>query len=188
MKKVQREDILDNSTYEKMRDALRSRAMVEKAVRRIHLGDYLTFLFETTGTMRIQVQEMLRIERRSEEADVAHELATYNELLGGPGELGCTLLVEIEDEGKRAELLRAWRPLMHHLYAELEDGRRVPATFDERQMGDDRLSSVQYVKFDVGGETPVKLGVDMPEPALAIDVTLTAEQRGALEADLASDG
>ena len=29
---------------------------------------------------------------------IRHELETYNELLGGPGELGCTLLIEIDDE------------------------------------------------------------------------------------------
>ena len=43
--------------------------------------------------MRYQVQEMLRVEGRSSAEDIAHEVATYNELLGDEGELGCTLLI-----------------------------------------------------------------------------------------------
>ena len=33
---------------------------------------------------------------------------TYNELLGGQGELGCTLLIEIDDPAQRQSLLREW--------------------------------------------------------------------------------
>ncbi len=186
MKKVTREDVLDNSTYERMRDALRSRAMLEKKVRRIHLGEHLTFLFETTETMRIQVQEMLRIEGRSSEADIRHELDTYNALLGGPGELGCTLLVEFEEDRERDQKLRAWLPLVDHTFAVLPDGRRVSATFDRAQVGDERLSSVQYMKFAVGGVAPTAFAVDMADPPLRLEVVLTPEQRAALEADLAS--
>ena len=36
------------------------------------------------------------------------------------------------------------------LYAKLEDGRRVRPTFDARQVGEGRVSSVQYLKFAVG--------------------------------------
>ena len=182
MKKVEVTDILDNATYEKMRDGLRVSAMAAKRVRRIHLGDHLTFLFETPETVRYQVQEMLRIEGRSSYEDIEHEVRTYNELLGDDGELGCTLLVEFEDPEVRDAKLREWRPLVENLYAKLPDGTRVPATFDERQVGDDRLSSVQYLKFTIGPDAPVALGVDMP--ALSIEAELTGEQRGALQADL----
>jgi hypothetical protein len=62
-------------------------------------------------------------------------------------------------------------------------GRRVPATYDARQVGADRLSSVQYLKFDTRGEVPVAVGAD--HPALTLEVPLTAEQQAALRADLA---
>lgn len=186
MKKVARKDILDNAAYERLRGPLRERAMAEKSARRVHVGDHLTFLFETTETVRIQVQEMLRIEGRSSEADVAHELDTYNELLGDAGELGCTLLVEIEDEAQRSALLRRWRGLMDRVYALLEDGTRVPATYDRRQVGDERLSSVQYLKLAVGDAPPVALGVDLPEGGLVAETRLSDVQRAALAADLAS--
>ena len=47
------------------------------------------------------------------------------------------------------------------------------------------MSSVQYMKFAVGGRVPVALGIDLPH--LVEEAPLTAEQRRALEADLAGD-
>ena len=184
MRKVTRDELLDLNAYDAGRDAIRARVMGIKAPRRVHVGEVLTFLFENHDTVHYQVQEMIRAERLYREAELAHELETYNELLGGPGELGCALLVELPPEG-RDDKLRAWVELPRALYARLPDGRKVRATFDARQVGDDRLSSVQYLKFDVGGAVPVALGSDLP--ALTVETELTPAQRAALEADLRSD-
>jgi hypothetical protein len=184
MKSVDRSEILDYVTYGERRDEIRATVLAAKAARRILVDDgTLTFLFENRDTVRYQVHEMMRAEHIVKESDIAHELATYNELLGGDGELGCTLLIGIEDEAARDDKLRAWRGLPQHLYAELADGTRVRASFDPRQVGDDRLSSVQYLKFAVGAEPPVALGADLPE--LSVRTELSAEQRAALAEDLA---
>jgi len=185
MRPVQRAEILDLATYERMRGDVRREVMAAKAPRRVHVGPYVTLLFENRRTVWYQVQEMLRTERITDAPGIAHELATYNEILGGPGELGATLLIEIDDPAVRAVKLREWRDLPRHVYARLEDGTRVRPTFDPRQVGAERLSSVQYLKFDVGGRVPVAVGVDLPD--LTGETTLTAEQRRALEADLAGD-
>lgn len=182
MTAVERDEILDRETYEQERERIRERVMRTKARRRVHLGEHLTFLFENRETMRYQVQEMLRAEGRFDEKDVAHELATYNELLGRAGELGCTLLIEIAEPARRDALLREWLALPRHLFAELEDGALVRALFDDRQVGEDRLSSVQYLKFDCGDRPPVALCCDLP--GLALRVELTADQRAALAEDL----
>jgi hypothetical protein len=184
MKKVERTEILDYVTYGEARDALRAEAMAAKDRRRIVLaGGTLTFLFENRTTIRYQVHEMLRAERIVREADVQHELDTYNELLGGHGELGCTLLIGIADEVERADKLSRWLELPSKLWMERADGSRVPATFDPRQVGEARLSSVQYLKFAVGGEAPVAIGCDLAD--LAGRTELTADQRAALDDDLA---
>lgn len=182
MKPVQRSEILDYITYGERREEMRRRAMAEKGRRRIHVGPHLTFLFENRETVRYQVQEMMRAEQIVREADIQHELDTYNELLGGPGELGCTLLIEIEDAQERPLRLQAWRDLPGHVYARLADGTEVRARFDERQMDERRLSSVQFIKFDTGGQVPVAIGVDLP--ALRAEAPLTEEQRAALAEDL----
>jgi hypothetical protein len=180
--KIDRSEILPFEEYESHRDSIRARAMEEKRLRRIHLGPALTFLFENALTMRYQVQEMVRVERMRTPEEIQREVDTYNEVLGAAGELGCSLLIEITDPKERDEKLRAWLGLPEHLYVKLEDGRKVRPAYDRRQVGQDRLSSVQYLKFPVGGKAPVAVGCDLP--AAAAELALTAEQRRALEADL----
>ena len=185
MKPVARDELLDLTAYEKARPQIRKRVIELKAPRRVHLGEFLTFLFENAETVRYQVQEMLRAERIVDEAAIAHELETYNELLGKRGELGCALLIEIDDPALRDVKLREWLLLPKHLYLATASGKRVPARYDPRQVGADRLSSVQYLKFDVQGEVPVAVGTDLP--GLTLEAALAPEQRAALADDLKSD-
>jgi len=183
MKPVLRSDLVDYQTYEEIRERFRQEAMAAKSVRRVHVGDHLTFLFENTLTIRYQIQEMMRAERIVRERDILHELETYNALLGGPGELGCTLLIEIDDPLVRAVRLEEWYDLPGHVYARSADGTKVRATFDASQRGDGRLSSVQYLTFPVRGSVPMALGAD--HPGVDVETPLSEEQRAALAADLA---
>jgi uncharacterized protein DUF3501 len=93
-------------------------------------------------------------------------------------------LIEIEDPAVRKEKLAQWRSLPEKIYLLLEDGTRVSATFDERQRGEDRVSSVQYLKFDTSGKVPVAAGVDLPD--LQAETKLSDEQCRALSEDLSS--
>lgn len=185
MSKVQRESILDYVTYQEQRDTIRASVLETKRVRRIHVGEYLTFLFENEETVRYQIQEMVRVERMVREADIQHEVATYNELIGGPGALGCTLLIEIDDAEVRDIKLRRWLALPEHLYMVVEGGERVSATFDPRQVGTDRVSSVQYLTFDTQGRAPTALGCSMDDPDVGLEIALDDAQQRALRADLA---
>ena len=96
--------------------------------------------------------------------------------------MGCTLLIEIDDPDERDEKLTQWLELPKHLYLSLEDESRIRASFDERQIGDARLSSVQYIKFNTGGKTPVAIGSDLP--LLKAETALKADQKKALTEDL----
>src|SRR5262245_51510276 len=100
MRTVTRGEILDYATYEETREEFRREVLREKARRRIHVGERLTFLFENALTTRYQIQEMVRAERIVKEREIAHEVATYNALLGGPGDLAATLLIEVEDSAE----------------------------------------------------------------------------------------
>jgi hypothetical protein len=186
MRKVERGEVVDYVTYEERRGAVRESAMKAKAARRVHVGPHLTFLFENRETIHYQVQEMMRAERMVKEADIVHEIETYNELLGGPGEIGATLLVELDDPAERAVKLTKWLALPKHLYVKRADGAKAYARYDERQVGDTRVSSVQYLRFEVGEQAPVAVGCDHPDPELHHETTLTPEHRAALQADLES--
>ena len=181
MRKVHREELVDYQTWADGRAALLPDIMAIKHFRRIHLGDYLTFLFENTATVHYQIQEMMRVERIVRDKDIQHELDTYNELIGGKGELGCVLLIEIDDEAERAVKLVEWLDLPRHLYV-VAHGKRFYATFDERQIGETRVSSVQYLKFHTGGLTPAAIGSDHPK--LTVETALSPSQAAALTDDL----
>jgi hypothetical protein len=181
-RKVRREDIVDYQTWSDRRESERERIMAIKEPRRVHVGENLTFLFENTDTVRYQIQEMMRTEQIVKEDAIQHEIETYNELLGGAGDIGCVLLIEVETPQERAVKLVQWLDLPKHLYVELPDGTKVRPTYDERQVGEQRVSSVQYLVFETGGRVPVAVGSDLP--ALNVRAELNAAQRKAIEEDL----
>lgn len=185
MRPVGRSEILDYVTYREQRDAIRSAALRAKSVRRILVGEHFTFLFENRETVRYQVQEMMRVEQIVKEDDILHELATYNELIHQKGTLGCTLLIGIDDEAERDEKLREWVGLNEHIYAAMPDGGRIRPTWDPRQVGDERLSSVQYLTFAFGSEPPMAIGIQ--SESLEAETALSDAQRDALREDLAAD-
>ncbi|MFT4979789.1 MAG: hypothetical protein ACI8S6_005701, partial [Myxococcota bacterium] len=116
MRTVQREELLDYMTYTDRRPELRTAILATKARRRAMIGEYLTFLFENHDTVWYQIQELMRVERLVRDTDIEHERTTYNELLGGPGELGVCLLIGIVDPDVRKVLLRQWADLLPTLY------------------------------------------------------------------------
>jgi hypothetical protein len=179
---IEREDLVDYETYKDTRDDSRRAALAAKRPRRVHLGEHLTLLFENEQTLLYQIQEIMLVEKIAREADILHEIEVYNRILGSPGQLCCVLLIEIEEAGRRKDLLTAWLGLERHVYVRLADGSQVYASYDPEQVGDDRLSAVQYLLFEVAA-APVAVGVDFPD--LAAEVELTGEQHAALVADVA---
>jgi len=125
---------------------------------------------------------MMRVEGISALEHIQHELDTYNELIGETNELGCTLFIEIDDPLQRDIVLRKWLDLPKHLYLGLDNGEKAYAQYDERQVGEDRLSSVQYMKFNCDGHAPTKVGIDLP--GLEFDAELSPIQASALRGDL----
>jgi Protein of unknown function (DUF3501) len=182
MRRVSREEIRKPAEYAGVREEFRRSVLDQKDKRRIHVGSYLTFLFENHDTVLYQIQEMIRAENITNEPDIQHEMQTYNELLGDRGELGCTLLIEIDDAVKRTELLARWKDLPGSLYVETAGGARVAAQFDSRQIGEGRISSVHYLKFRVGDQVPSKVGCSHPE--INAETLLTPGQTAALCQDL----
>jgi hypothetical protein len=183
MRKVHRSELVDYQTYNDTREAARAAILEVKRPRRVHLGPALTFLFENAETIRYQIQEMMRAERIVREADIRQELDTYNGVLGDGGELGCCLLIEIDDRVERDRKLREWRGLPDKVYLRCDDGTVIRARYDQAQQDEEKISAVQYLKFAVGqGRRPVAVGSDLP--GLVLESQLTEEQQAALVADL----
>jgi hypothetical protein len=186
-------DLPPLDVFEAEREAMRAAVIAHKAHRRVALGDRMTVLFEDRETIRWQVLEMCRVEGIRDPAGMAHELAVYNELVPGPHELSATLFIEITEPGRiRAELDRL---VGLDEAVSLEIGaRRVPARFDQRQLEEDRISAVHYLRFALGpevvaafedGSAPLALRVDHPH--YTVRAALSDDVRRSLAVDLRGD-
>ncbi len=186
MQLVEISEIQNIADYELARPQLRPRMMALKDRRRVRVGDHLTLLFENRETVRYQIQEMMRIERIVRAEEIAHELETYNELIPNQGELSATLLIEYATAEERDVWLRELLGLENHLWLEA-GGHRSRARFDTRQIATDRLSSVQYVKFQLTREQmqafPSGASVVVDHPKYRAVQPLSPEQLRELGAD-----
>ena len=193
MRKLTTDDIKDSRAYERDREEFRRHIIELKRSRRIALGPIMSIVFENTDTMRWQVQEMARAERMLRDEQIAHEVATYNELIPDPGELSGTLLLELTSE----LALRDWLPRLvgveRSVAVELPDGSRVYGELSEedaeRLTRDDTTAAVHFLKFRFTPDQvasfssgPVKVVVDHPE--YQHEATLSDVQRAALMQDL----
>ena len=149
MEPVKMSEVVNIAEYEKIRPDFRKKVIAEKERRRVMVGPNFTFLFENHLTVLYQVQEMMRVERIVEDKAIAHEVSTYNELLPPPGGLGATLLVEFPEAETRVQRLRELLGIEHHVWLKVGDLPPLKGSFDTRQMGDDKISSVQYLTFSL---------------------------------------
>jgi hypothetical protein len=188
MQAVTLEEIKNIADYEVERDAWRPQVMALKDRRRVRVGDHLTFLFENRDTVRYQIQEMVRIERIVRTQDIEHEVATYNELIPGPGQLSASLLIEYDTPQERDVHLRELLGIEKHVWLVVGDTAPAPALFDTRQISTDRVSSVQYVKFQLSPDHVARFqqgaAIRVDHPYYHIDRPLTPAELAELAGDL----
>jgi hypothetical protein len=192
MRKLGLDDIKDLRAYERERDEFRKEIIAMKKLRRVQLGDLITLVFENTETMRFQIQEMARIERLITDAQIEHELSTYNALIPDRRELSATLFLELTDD----EQLRKWLPRLMGIQRAvsfwLPDGSRaqcVPQD-EERLTRDEITTTVHYLKFPFSddqvasfrAQPGTRLVIDHPEYDAVVE--LSDEQRAELARDL----
>ena len=188
-----RADILDMAEYGKIRKERRAAMVVEKRRRRVPVGPFATFYFESYDTMWQQVHEMLYIERGGE-AQIADELAAYNPLVPNGQELVATLMFEIEDPERRDRELRGLTDVEQAIVLQIgsETVKAVPEGDLERTKADGKTSSVHFLHFPFTAAqiaafrdpaVPVMLGITHPNYGhMAV---LGADTRAALASDFA---
>ena len=141
-------DILPWAEYSKDRAEHRRRITAIKRHRRIEVGPYVTFYFESFDTMWLQVQEMLHIEKGGA-AQLVDELAAYNPLIPKGRELVATFMIEIDDPLRRARVLAQLGGVEETAFIEVA-GERIlaqPEADQDRTSADGKASSVQFVHF-----------------------------------------
>ncbi len=188
MEPVTVSEIKNLAEYELERERWRPVVLALKDRRRVRVGGHLTFLFENHDTVRYQIQEMIRIERIVKPEEIAHEVATYNELVPGPDDLSASLLIEYETPAERDVRLRELLGLERHLWLVVDGCAPAPAVFDNRQISTERISSVQYLKFRLTPEQaaafPGGARIVVDHPKLQAEHRLTPAELAELSQDL----
>ena len=146
---ITRTDIMPLSDYEAIRKDKRREMAKVKKTRRMEVGPFCTFYFESYDTMWHQIHEMLAIEKGGEE-QVPDELAAYNPLVPQGKELVATVMFEIDDEIRRKTVLNRLGGVEDTMYIEVAGERimRRAETDADRTTAAGKASSVQFVHFD----------------------------------------
>ena len=157
MRKIRLEDIIGIARYELKREEYRKKILKIKASRRIFVGQRITFLFENFDTMLYQVQEMMRAERIVREEPIRQEINVYNELIPDKNQLSATMLIASGNKSDDFKFLTQISGLQNHTFLEIA-GEKVYARYDDSQIDDERMSSVQYVKFNLSEDQTARFG------------------------------
>ena len=172
-REIQKSDIMPLDAYIKDRKELRKNIVNFKKNRRVALGPYATFYFESYETMLAQVQEMLYIEKGGDE-QLHDELIAYNPLIPNGKELTATLMFEIDNPISRAAFLGKVGGIEEMVFMKIngETVKAVPEEDVDRTSAEGKASSVQFIHFNFTDEqiqkfkssdVDIELGMDHKE-------------------------
>ena len=190
-REIQKSDIMPLDAYIKDRKELRKNIVNFKKNRRVALGPYATFYFESYETMLAQVQEMLYIEKGGDE-QLHDELIAYNPLIPNGKELTATLMFEIDNPISRAAFLGKVGGIEEMVFMKLngETIKAVPEEDVDRTSAEGKASSVQFIHFNFTDEqiqkfksndVDIELGMDHKE--YSHTTKLSKENIASLSAD-----
>ena len=169
-REILKEDIMPLDVYIEKRRELRKNIVDFKKNRRIALGPYATFYFESFETMLAQVQEMLYIEKGGDE-QLQDELSAYNPLIPNGKELTATLMFEIDNPISRAAFLGKVGGIEEMIYMKVngEIIKAVPEEDVDRTSTEGKASSVQFIHFHFNDDQIKKFKSNISEIELGID-------------------
>ena len=167
---IEKSDIMPLNDYTKQRKELRKKIVDFKKNRRVPLGPYATFYFESYETMLAQVQEMLYIEKGGDE-QLKDELAAYNPLVPNGKELTATLMFEIDNPVSRAAFLGKVGGIEEKVYMKVDGDivKAIPEEDVDRTSAEGKASSVQFIHFRLNDQQIQKFKSNSSQIELGID-------------------
>jgi hypothetical protein len=153
VRQIQASDLLSDAEFSAVRKERRAALLPIKRLRRVHLGPHCTFYFECYDTMLFQIQEMLLIEKGGAE-QIPDELAAYNPLVPQGRELVATIMFEVEDPVRRAEVLARLGGVEDLLYVKVGETKifGLADGDEERTRDDGKTSAVHFLHFPLAPE------------------------------------
>ena len=190
-RQIEKEDLFPTNIYEKNRKQIRKDIVQFKKDRRIAIGPYATFYFESFETMVAQVQEMLHIEKGGDE-QLKDELLAYNPLVPNGKELIATLMFEIDNPISRAAFLGKVGGIEEKVFMKIDNEiiKAEPEEDVDRTSSEGKASSVQFVHFKFNDDQINKFKLESTNIELGINhddythtTKLMAENIKSLSAD-----
>ena len=180
-RQVEKKDLIPEDVYAESRKIIRKDLIEFKKNRRISLGPYATFYFESFETMVAQIQEMLHIEKGGDE-QLNDELSAYNSLVPNGKELVATLMFEIDNPLSRGAFLGKVGGIEEKIFMKIdnEEIKAVPEVDVDRTSPEGKASSVQFIHFKFNddqinkfklGNKSIELGIDHKEYAHTTKLT-----------------
>ena len=172
-RQIEKNDLMQVDVYAESRKQIRNELIVFKKNRRVALGPYATFYFESFETMVAQVQEMLHIEKGGDE-QLKDELIAYNPLVPNGKELTATLMFEIDNPISRGVFLGKVGGIEKKIFIKVDNEKvqAVPENDVDRTTAEGKASSVQFIHFKFNddqitkfksGNLNIELGIDHKE-------------------------
>ena len=191
--KLTRSDLWSLEEYASRRQTFRAEVIAHKKLRNIALGPHATLYFEDRLTMRYQIQEMLRVERIFEAAEIEEELESYNPLIPDGSNWKATFMIEYGDVEERKVALATMGGIEQTVWVRVgESGEKIFAITNEdmERTRDEKAAAVHFMRFELGTEEVAALnsgeslfmGID--HASLPGTYEVAADQRAALIADL----
>jgi hypothetical protein len=152
-RRIEPSDILPDADYVKLRAAKRRELSEIKKLRRIEVGPFAMFAFESWDTMWFQIQEMLHIEKGGA-AQALEEIAAYNPLIPQGSELVATVMFQIDDETTRKLALARLGGVEETAFLSIGSARVAgrPEADMDRTTAEGKASSVQFIHFPFTSE------------------------------------
>ena len=167
---ILKEDIMPLDVYTSQRKELRKKIIEFKKNRKILLGPYATFYFESFETMLAQVHEMLYLEKGGDE-QLKDGLTAYNPLVPNGKELTATLMFEIDNPVSRASFLGKVGGIEEKVFMRIDKEliKAVPEEDVDRTSAEGKASSVQFIHFKFNDEQIKKFKSNVSLIEIGID-------------------
>ena len=169
-RQIEKEDLIPDDVYVKNRRKIRKELVEFKKNRRIAIGPYATFYFESFETMVAQIQEMLHIEKGGDE-QLKDELTAYNPLVPNGKELTATLMFEIDNPVSRSAFLGKVGGIEEKIFIKINNDlvKATPETDVDRTSAEGKASSVQFIRFKLSDDQITQFKLDNSNIELGIN-------------------
>jgi hypothetical protein len=132
--------------------------------------------------MRLQIQEMARVEKLVTDEEIQVELDTYNPMIPEPGQLTATVFLELTSDDQMREWLPKLVGIERSFVIVLPNGDRVRSITEEAHAGqltrEEVTAAVHYIRFEFTPEQvesfaagPVRIEIEHPDYLEAVELS-----------------